>query len=301
MSALGLPDWLGKPLAVFLIDFLLAGDNALVIGLVCATLPPASRRWVLLIGTAGAIVSRVVLAGLAGYALTLPGLKLAGGVLLAVLALNLAARGPRGPAVALPFGARGDLLAAALVVTLVDVLMSLDNVLALAAVAGDSLPYLAIGLLLSVSILMFASALVASVLGRFPDLARLGAALLGWVAGQLAVADPLAHNAIASQAPALLLLVPALTAAYVFLIGGQTPRAAAPAMPPPPVPAAMRPAAPPPRAAPKPPAPVRAAPEPAESEANPAERRELLMFLGLFALAGVVLGALTLFGGNILR
>ena len=60
MSALGLPDWLGKPLAVFLIDFLLAGDNALVIGLVCATLPPASRRWVLLIGTAGAIVSRVV-------------------------------------------------------------------------------------------------------------------------------------------------------------------------------------------------------------------------------------------------
>jgi predicted tellurium resistance membrane protein TerC len=70
INILGMPDWLGKPLAVSLIDLLLAGDNALVIALVCLSLPPCSRRWVLLFGALGAVVLRMVLVGLASSVLT---------------------------------------------------------------------------------------------------------------------------------------------------------------------------------------------------------------------------------------
>lgn len=89
MNLAGLPDWLSKPFAVLLIDLLLAGDNALVIGLVCQTLRPGRRRVVLLLGAVGAIVLRVLLAGLAGTVLAVPGLRLLGGLLLQLLALNL--------------------------------------------------------------------------------------------------------------------------------------------------------------------------------------------------------------------
>ena len=204
---LGLPDWLGKPLGVFLIDILLAGDNALVIGMVCATLPVGQRRGVLAFGTGAAVLLRMALTLVAGSVLAVSGLKLLGGLLLVVLALNLARpEAPTAPGGA-PTRSTGVLAAAALV-TVLDVLMSLDNVLALAAVAGDSWVYLGLGLLLSISIVMFGSALVADLLGRFPDLTRLGAALLGWTAGQLVLSDGLLGDWVTVQAPALPLVVP---------------------------------------------------------------------------------------------
>ncbi|MDR3461890.1 MAG: YjbE family putative metal transport protein [Beijerinckiaceae bacterium] len=214
----GLPDWLGKPAAVFMIDAMLAGDNALVIGLVCRALPPPSRRLVLLFGAVGAVLMRVVLAGIAGSVLALPGLKLAGGLFLAVLALNLARPAKDSGLVAAPIDPRGDIVAGIMMVMLFDVLMSLDNVLALAAVAGDNLLYLGLGLALSVSIVMFGSAYVSEALGRFPKLARLGAALLGWVAGQMVVSDAWIAGWVNSQAPALPLAIPVLAAAYIYVL-----------------------------------------------------------------------------------
>jgi YjbE family integral membrane protein len=223
MSFLGLPDFLGKPLAVMLLDLLLAGDNALVIALVCLSLPPHSRRRAMLLGAAGAILLRVVLIVAAGGALAVPGLKLVGAALVGLLALNLARPGAGGhPAAPAPSDPE-NLLAAALLVVLIDVLMSVDNVLALAAVAGDSPLYLAFGLLLSVSILMFGGVLVSGMIGRQPGLALLGAALLGWVAGQMALSDPLLTAWVTVQAPALPLIVPPLAAAYVYLVGRDAP------------------------------------------------------------------------------
>lgn len=315
-ALLGLPDWLGKPLGVFLIDILLAGDNALVIGMVCATLPAGQRRGVLAFGTGAAVLLRAALTLVAGSVLAVPGLKLLGGLLLVVLALNLARpEAPTAPGGA-PVRSTGVLAAAALV-TVLDVLMSLDNVLALAAVAGDSWFYLGLGLLLSISIVMFGSALVADLLGRFPDLTRLGAALLGWTAGQLVLSDGLLGNWITVQAPALPLVVPVLVAAYVFLVG-RTPlpvpaariRAAAAPRPPAPSVVVPAPAAPTPEAAEpsatkpsatKPSATKPSATKPGEPEsayAEPADGMMLLMFAGLFIVMGGMLLLLLFMGGS---
>ena len=305
---LGLPDWLGKPLGVFLIDILLAGDNALVIGMVCATLPVGQRRGVLAFGTGAAVLLRMALTLVAGSVLAVSGLKLLGGLLLVVLALNLARpEAPTAPGGA-PTRSTGVLAAAALV-TVLDVLMSLDNVLALAAVAGDSWVYLGLGLLLSISIVMFGSALVADLLGRFPDLTRLGAALLGWTAGQLVLSDGLLGDWVTVQAPALPLVVPVLVAAYVFLVGRTplpVPLPAAPAPAPAPEPAlAPAPASiaprPPPVVAPVPHAPKPEAPHPKEPEpayAEPADGMMLLMFAGLFIVMGGMLLLLLFMGGS---
>jgi quinol-cytochrome oxidoreductase complex cytochrome b subunit len=216
--------------------------------------------------------------------------------LLALLAVSLACPDPRRALVGPALDQRGDVLAAALLVTLVDVLMSLDNVLALAAVAGDSRLSLAIGLLLSVSILMFASTQVAHLLGRFPALALLGAALLGWVAGQMAVSDTLLLGWIATQAPALPLLVPALTAAYVYLLGRTMPT---------PTPAGNVTAACPPVRPPRHPRQAAAAaPGPADipaSEPDHPDRLALVIFMVVFVVAGLLLGVLTVLGNGLIR
>ncbi|MGD0634834.1 MAG: YjbE family putative metal transport protein [Beijerinckiaceae bacterium] len=275
----GVPDWLSKPTTVFMIDAMLAGDNALVIGLVCRALPPPSRRLVLLFGAAGAVLMRVALAGIAGSMLALPGLKLAGGLLLAVLALNLARPAKDHPALAASIDPRGDIIAGIMMVMLFDVLMSLDNVLALAAVAGDNLLYLALGLALSVSIVMFGSAYVSQALGRFPKLARLGAALLGWVAGQMIVSDAWIEGWVNSQAPALPLAVPVLAAAYIYVLA-ETERAPA-----------AQPVAVPARQAPAPVRPSRKIePAPADPEPENQERLVLIAFVAMTIFAGLFLG-----------
>jgi YjbE family integral membrane protein len=285
MSLAGMPDWLSKPFAIFLIDLLLAGDNALVIALVCRTLPARDRRLALALGALGAVLLRVLLAGLAASALALPGLKLAGGLLLAVLALNLVLPGARQVPVSPALDERSDIVAAAILVTLFDLLMSLDNVLALAAIAGDSLLYLAAGLLLSVSIVMFGSALVMELLERFPDLERLGAALLGWVGAQMVVSDALLQRWIATQAPALTLLAPALTAAYVYLLAKDRP---------PPTPTIKIAIARPPTPPSSRPKSVRAAR--ASIKLPPPE---VIALTALFIVAGLFLAVVAYFGGGV--
>lgn len=296
MNLAGVPDWLSKPFAVLLIDLLLAGDNALVIALVCRTLPPRRRRMILLLGALGAIILRVLLAGLAGTMLALPGLKLAGGMLLELLALNLVLPAHRQASVSPPLDERSDVVAAAVLVMLFDLLMSLDNVLALAAVAGDSLLYLGIGLLLSISIVMFGSAIVARLLDRFPHLERLGATLLGWVAGRMVVSDALIQGWIATQAPALTVLAPALAAAYVYILGQNAPPHA-PAI-------KIIKESPLARQQPRP-RPSRPALEPVtaieSADSKRSERLAVIALMALFAVAGVFLGVVAYFGGGLAR
>jgi YjbE family integral membrane protein len=301
VSAFGLPDAFGKPLAVVLIDLLLAGDNAVMIALVCVSLAltPSRQRTVLALGTLFAVALRLALVAIGGQLLAVPGLRLAGGLALAVLAVNLARPRP-GPAHAAPaLDAGVGLFGIAVLIALIDLLMSLDNVLALAAVAGDTVLYLAVGLAISIAILMFGTGLVARLLRRFPDLVWLGTALLGWVAGQMVVADRLVAGWVATQSPALGLIVPALTALYVYLLHGETAQPLAEAMPAPPRP---RRAVPPPVAArpapPPPPSPPPADDIPPADASAPSSGMELILFITLAGVVAVVLGALLLFGGG---
>jgi len=172
-------------LQVMLIDLMLAGDNAIIVGLAAAGLPAEKRRQAILLGIGTATVLRVVFAAAALKLLEIIGLTLAGGILLLWVAWKLfreiratgLAHGPEGEA-AKP----KTLMQAALQIVLADVSMSLDNVLAVAGTARDNLLILIAGLLLSVALMGVASHFVARLLGRFPWISWLGLALITFVA-----------------------------------------------------------------------------------------------------------------------
>lgn len=203
---------------VFVVNLLLSGDNAVVIALACRSLPPALTRRAMLIGIDGAIALRVLLTIFASYLLSIPLLKLAGGVALAAIAIKLtveeapAAKSGSGPS-RIPSGlwsAVGTIIAA-------DLVMSVDNVVALAAVAHGSILILALGLLMSVPFLMFGSVFVAVLLKRYPLLKRGGGAMLGWLAGDIAISDPILVDWVNHQSPALTVVVPFLVAVFVVM------------------------------------------------------------------------------------
>lgn len=203
-------------LQVFLLDLLLSGDNAVVIALACRALPEQQRRRAIAAGTAGAIVGRVLLTLVASLLMRVPLLKLVGGLALLVIAIRLlrdeSPEGGHGEA-----SAPADFWSALTTVIVADVIMSTDNVVALAALSKGSVAVLVLGLLGSVPFLMYGSWWVTQWLQRYPILVRLGGALLGWVAGDVAMSDPLYGAWVEQQAPALQLVVPALSAAYVLL------------------------------------------------------------------------------------
>ncbi|MEB0046463.1 MULTISPECIES: TerC family protein [unclassified Pseudomonas] len=202
---------------VFLLDLILSGDNALVIAMACRGLPPDQLKRAVMIGTSGAIILRVLLTTLAGWLLLVPGLKLIGAVLLLVIAIRLLIEDEANEEGELPAGALSTLGGAVLTVLTADLIMSMDNVVGLAAVAQGSVFYLLLGLLLSVPLLMFGSVQIAGLLQRQPMLVSVGAALLGYVAGDIAVGDPVVVGWINSQSPALNQVVPLLCAVFVVL------------------------------------------------------------------------------------
>ena len=201
---------------VFFLDLLLSGDNAVVIALACRTLPDRHRRQALFAGTGIAILMRILLTLLASLVLQVPVLKLLGGIALTVIAIQLV-RGGDDEGAEAGAGQGADLLSVIGTIAIADLVMSTDNVLALAAVAQGRWGVLLLGLLLSVPLLMFGSWSVIKLIERQPLLVPAGAALLGWLAGDIAVSDPLYANWVSTQSPALRVVVPALMAAYVLL------------------------------------------------------------------------------------
>jgi len=211
---------LGMSLEVFLLDLLLSGDNAVVIALACRRLPAAERQQVLVAGTGIAVVLRVVLSLLASLVLLLPALKLAGGIALAVIAVRLMldeGDDGSGPSREDHAATVPDAGAALRTVVIADLIMSMDNVMALAGLAHGQVGVLALGTVFSVPLLMFGSWFVTRILANYPLLVPLGGALLGWVAGSIAMSDPLFATWVTTQSPLLQVVVPALTAAYVVL------------------------------------------------------------------------------------
>jgi len=193
MEQLLSPEFLIAVGQIIMIDILLGGDNAVVIALACRKLPPKLRTQGIVWGTAGAIGLRVVLIFFALTLLAIPFLKLVGAVLLLWIGVKLL--------VPEDGDGHGDiqssdrLWAAVKTVIVADLVMSVDNVIAIAGAAesagGDhKMPLVIFGLLVSIPIIVWGSQLVIKLMDRFPIIITLGGMLLGWIAGTMAVSDP---------------------------------------------------------------------------------------------------------------
>jgi YjbE family integral membrane protein len=174
-------------LAIVLTDVVLAGDNAVVIALAVKSLPRAQRRTGAMAGAAGAVILRVALTFFAARILRLPFLMLTGGLLIFWIAVKLLVSGT-GEQETVP--AARSLRQAIWMVLMADVTMSVDNILAVAALSKDNLALLIAGLGLSISLVVFTSSMLSQVMDRYPILVWLGAAILGRVAGEMVVTDP---------------------------------------------------------------------------------------------------------------
>ena len=169
------------------INVLLSGDNALVIAMACRGLPAKQRLWGMIFGAAAAVILRIIFTGIVATLLELPYLKLIGGLALIVIAAKLLVPEKEGED---GVAAASNLWAAVQIVVVADIVMSLDNVIAVAAAANGSVPLLILGLLVSVPLIVAGAALIMAVLEKLPILIWLGAGLLGWIAGDVIATDP---------------------------------------------------------------------------------------------------------------
>ena len=190
---------------IIMIDILLGGDNAVVIALACRQLPPHLRTKGILWGTAGAIVLRVVLIAFALTLLQVPYLKLVGAILLLWIGVKLLA--PDGGDEHSNIQSSDKLWAAVKTVIVADLVMSVDNVIAIAGAATGAggqhqLPLVIFGLLVSIPIIIWGSQLVLKLMDRFPWVITVGGMLLGWIAGTMAISDPAVKDWI-SQTPVM--------------------------------------------------------------------------------------------------
>ena len=219
--------WLFVLLQIFFVDLLLGTDNAVVIAFTCSKLPLKVARPAVLLGAVGAIGLRLVMILFANVLLGIPFVKLIGAWTIVVIALNAQAWKCEDEIDAAASVASGsDLLSAAAVIVLADAAMSLDNVVTLAAIAGGNFWLLATGVLISVPILAYGSLILTEIVRRAPEILTLGAAILGWIAGEMVVTDPLISGWVGANAPALEAFTPPLAAAFVWIAGRGAQRAA---------------------------------------------------------------------------
>jgi len=172
-------------LIIIAIDLVLAGDNAIVIGLAARNLPKEQQKKAIIWGTVGAIVIRAAATLAVVWLLEVPGLRLVGGVLLVWIAYNLLTddKGHEIKAV-------GSFWAAIRTIIIADALMGLDNVLAVAGAAHGNFLLVVLGLIISVPIMVWGSTLFIKLIDRFPIIITIGAAILAWTASKMIVAEP---------------------------------------------------------------------------------------------------------------
>jgi YjbE family integral membrane protein len=209
--------WLAV-LQIIWIDILLSGDNAVVIALACRKLPPRQRMWGIVLGTLVAISLRVGFTGIVTQLMTMPYVKLAGGALLFWIAVKLL--GCEENCQNEEIQPVDSLWQAIKIVAIADVVMSLDNVIAVAAAARGSYALLMFGLACSIPLIMAGAAAVIALLERFPAFVWAGAALLGWIAGEIIAGDPLfAHHLDPASAHSVQLAAATAGAVLVLFIG----------------------------------------------------------------------------------
>ena len=169
------------------INVLLSGDNALVIALACRGLEPRQRLWGMILGAGAAVILRIIFTGIVATLMEWPYLKLVGGLALLLIAAKLLVPEDEDEG---GVQSASHLWHAVQIVVIADIVMSLDNVIAVAAAANGSVPLLILGLAISIPLIVAGAALIMALLTRLPVLVWAGAALLGWIAGDVIATDP---------------------------------------------------------------------------------------------------------------
>ena len=200
---------------IMMINIVLSGDNAVVIAMASRSLPPKQQKQAILFGSFGAIILRIVLTFFAIALLGLPYLKIVGALLLAWIGIQLL----------IPDDAEAELDAhpniwgAIKTIIVADLVMSLDNVLGVAAAAKGNVALLIIGLAVSIPLIIYGSTLVLKLMNRFPFIVTAGGGLLGWVAGEMLVTDPVLSPWVDAQAHWLHTGAPLMATMAVVLSG----------------------------------------------------------------------------------
>jgi YjbE family integral membrane protein len=177
------------------INVLLSGDNALVVAMACRGLAPRQRLWGMVLGSAAAVMLRIIFTVIVATVMGLPYLKLVGGLALLVIAARLLVPDK---AEQDQVGSASHLWAAVQIVVVADIVMSLDNVIAVAAAAAGSVPLLIFGLASSIPLIIAGAAVIMALLELLPILIWAGSALLGWIAGDVIATDPAVHPKLQS-------------------------------------------------------------------------------------------------------
>ncbi|MGD0267274.1 MAG: TerC family protein [Candidatus Methylomirabilota bacterium] len=209
-------EWIVGVLTIMYVNFILSGDNAVVIAMAVRSLPPKQRKLGLFWGSFGAVALLIVLTVVAAMLLEMAGLRLAGGLTLVWVTWKLVR----------PSSGDGDehvktsanLWEAVRIVIVADLIMSLDNVLGVAAAAKGKLSLLIFGLALSIPIILCCAAIIANLMNRYPWLVLLGGIILGKVAGELLVTDPLILHRIQAVAKPVEAVLPWVLAVLITAI-----------------------------------------------------------------------------------
>ena len=199
------------------INIVLSGDNAVVIAMAASTLPVGQQKKAIVWGSGAAIVMRILLTLTAVALLSVPYLKLVGSVVLIWIGIRLLDADASNDEGEIKSGA--SLLAAIRTILFADVVMSLDNVLGVAAAAEGNIPLLIIGLGLSIPVVIFGANVLLRLMQRFPVIVTLGAVLIGYVGGEMAVSDPAISGWVDRNFNALQAFVPIACGALVLLVG----------------------------------------------------------------------------------
>ena len=215
MEVLNSPDfWIGL-LKIVWINIILSGDNAVVIALAARSLPPHQQKQAVLWGSGAAVVLRIALTVVAAKLLELPYLQIIGGCLLLWIGVQLLGEEEEEDGESKEYG---NLMAAVRTILIADLVMSLDNVIAVAAAAQGDTTLLILGLAISIPLVIFGSTLMIKLMERFPIIVLLGAALIGWVGGETIVNDVSMRGVLAAN-PWLHYVAAAIGAAFVVAVG----------------------------------------------------------------------------------
>lgn len=212
---------------IMMINIVLSGDNAVVIAMASRSLPPKQQKQAIFFGSFGAILLRVILTFFAVLLLGLPWLKLIGSVLLAWIGIQMLIPEDDEEQI----DAHSQLWSAIKTIIVADFIMSLDNVLGVAAAAKGNLLLLILGLALSIPLIIYGSTFILRLMKRFPAIITAGGGVLGWVAGEMAIADPVVVPYVSEGAQWLHSGAPLLGAIMVVTVGTVMARKKAGALP----------------------------------------------------------------------
>ena len=195
---------------IIIANIILSGDNAVVIAMACHNLSDKYRRPAIFFGSAGAIVLRIVFCAVIGYLLSVPYLKLVGGALLFWIGIKLVLQDDEDANIK----AHDNLWAAIWTIIVADAVMSLDNAIAIAAAAKGDFTLIVIGLIISIPIIVVGATIISKALDRYPWLGLVGAALIGWIAGEVMAGDG-RHDVVGPDGKLMEVVNPGSVAAWL--------------------------------------------------------------------------------------